>query len=344
MSSDHYCTYFDHRYAARALAMIQSLRDQGGEGPVWVLCLDEQAEMLTAAFPVDDVRVVQLAAIEAHFPGLATARGNRSLLEYYYTLTPHIMRYVFDKAPEAERVAYLDGDLFFFGPVEEMWRESGDAPAVIIPHNFSRGAAHLAKYGTYNVGWVGFRRSEQGFACLDFWASSCREWCYSRLVDGRFADQGYLDRFVEFAPDLAIVHHKGCNLGPWNIARYDIRLAGGRVRVDEDPLVFFHFNGFQKGLAGRWYNPHRIYRTGTSKVMRNHIYRPYLDALVDARAKTAELMERLFAQGTSVLAPYRGSGSPLKARLYAMVQRMLQAYDLVTGKSLVEPAPRLDHG
>jgi hypothetical protein len=334
--ADHYCTYFDHRYASQGLALISSLRAQGGNGPVWVLCLDEQTEKLVASFDRGDVRAVPLAALEAHFEGLAEARADRSPLEYYYTMTPHIIRYVFDQGPEIERVAYIDGDMFFFGPVAEMWDLSGTAPVVIIPHNFSRGASHLAKYGTYNVGWVGFKRSAQGLACLDFWKDSCREWCRSELVDGRFADQRYLDRFAEFAPDLAVIQHKGCNLGPWNVGCYEINWIDGHIRVDEDRLIFFHFTGFKRGLGGRWYIPHRFYRTGTTRVMREHIYRPYLDALTRARDHIAMLAAQHRASEPTALAPYRGSGTAMKRRLYLAAQRLLQVYDLVTGQALAE--------
>jgi hypothetical protein len=334
--ADHYCSYFDHRYAAQGLAMIRSLRAQGGTGPVWVLCLSEAAGRIVEQSGLPDVRTVALAEVERHFPDLAAARNDRSTIEYYFTLTPHIVRYVFDQAPDARRVAYLDGDLFFFGPAEAVWAEMGDAPAAIIPHNFHRGAEHLGKYGRFNVGWVSFARSDQGLACLDFWASGCREWCRDVPDGGRFADQGYLDRFHEYAPDLAVITHKGCNLGPWNVGGYDIRVVDGAVRVDEDPLLFFHFTGFKKGLAGRWFNSHRIYRTGTTAVVRDHIYRPYLAALLASQRAVAPLLPPE-SGARPVLARNRGGGVGLKARLYKVAEGLFRLWDLATGKALAEP-------
>jgi hypothetical protein len=334
--ADHYCSYFDHRYAAQGLAMIRSVRAQGGTGPFWVLCLSEEAEAIVHQFGLPDVRTVRLDQVEAHFPGLAAAKADRSTIEYYFTLTPHIVRYVFDQAPEAERVAYLDGDLFFFGPPDAVWAEMGAAPVAIIPHNFHKGAEHLGKYGRYNVGWVSFARSEQGLACLDYWAASCRDWCHDVPDGGRFADQGYLDRFHDFAPDLAVIAHKGCNLGPWNVGGYDIRAADGGVTVDGEPLLFFHFTGFKKGLAGRWYNSHRIYRTGTSAVVRDFIYRRYLAALLASQRAVAPFMPAETGQ-KPVLARKRGGGAGLKARLYTIAEGGFRLLDLATGKALAEP-------
>ncbi|MES2096947.1 MAG: hypothetical protein V4459_09320 [Pseudomonadota bacterium] len=331
---DHYCVYFDHNYAGIGLAMLRSLRASGATGPVWVLCLSEHAEENVAALDLPAVEIVPLATLEAHFPHLATAKGDRSMMEYYFTLTPFICRYVFDTAPDAQRVAYLDSDLFFFGPVATMWDAMGEAPVAIVPHNFNPRAQHLRKYGTYNVGWVSFARSEQGLRCLDYWAASCRQWCRDVPDGDRFADQGYLDRFVHQAPDTAIVTAKGCGLGPWNVARYTIRWSGDHVIVDEAPLIFFHFTGFKKGFGGRWYHSHRIYRATTGRVVRDHIYRPYLRALLAAQATVASVKS---PSPPSNLIRNRGGGIPLKKRVYKIVENGFRIADLLTGQSIAEP-------
>jgi hypothetical protein len=337
--SDHYCVYFDHNYAPLGLAMLRSLRACGGRGTAWVICLSKETEELVATFDVEDIEIVPLAAIEAHFPALEAAKQDRSRIEYYFTLTPHVVRYVFDREPSADRVAYLDSDLFFFGPVEQMWAAAGIAPAAIIRHNFHASAAHLVRYGEYNVGWVSFARSDQGLACLDFWCRSCAEWCGDTPDGDRFADQGYLGRFYEFAPDLAVIGHKGCNVGPWNIARYPVHLATGQVTIGGDPLIFFHFTGFKKRLMGRWFNSHRMYRTGTTTVVRDHIYRPYLTALLAAKAYVAAHRPPEAAKviaGTA-LKRNRGGGFRLKARLYKLVETAFLLLDLATGKAIAEP-------
>ena len=331
---DHYCVYFDHNYAGIGLAMLRSLRVWRGAGIVWILCLSREAETVVASLALEDVVIVPLDTLEAHFPQLAAAKADRSRIEYYFTLTPHLTRYVFDAAPNARRVAYLDSDLFFFGPVATMWDAMGTAPVAIVPHHFNRGAEHLRKYGTYNVGWVSFSRSEQGLRCLDYWADSCARWCRDVPDGDRFADQGYLDHFIDHAPDTVIVTHKGCGLGPWNVGRYAIRRVAETVMVDEDPLIFFHFTGFKKGLANQWYNSHRIYRARTERVVRDHIYRPYLHALLAARATVAPL---LAPTPPAKLARNRGGGVPLKKRLYRIVELAFRLADLATGRAIAEP-------
>lgn len=344
MHLDHYCVYFDHRYAPLGLAMLRSLRAHGSQGTVWVLCLSPEAEAIVRAFDVDAVRVVTLTELEGHFAGLPDARIDRSTIEYYFTLTPHLLRYVLDTDTAAARVAYLDSDLYFFDAPDIVWAAQGDAPVAILPHNFHAGIEHLKKFGTYNVSWVSFDRSEQAGRCLDFWVNGCREWCRDTAEGfGRFADQGYLDRFHEFAPDLAVVRHKGCNVGPWNVGGYRIRHREGRVWIDEDPLVFFHFTGFKKGPFGRWYNQHRIHRTGTPRVVRDHIYRPYLQALLAAKAFVAPLLPAPPPDEALKLAQLkraRGGGVGLRARAFKLAETGFRLLDFVTGSAIAEGSVR----
>jgi hypothetical protein len=332
--SDHYCVYFDHRYAALGLAMLRSLRAHGGSGTAWVLCLSEEAEAVVATFDIEDLRIVPLRAVEAHFPRLEASKNNRSTIEYYFTLTPHIIRYVFDHASDAHRVAYLDSDLFFFGAVAEMWNAAGQAPVAIIPHNFHPGAKHLARFGDYNVGWVSFTRSGQGLACLDFWAESCAEWCRDVPDGDRFADQGYLGRFHKFAVDLAVVRHKGCNLGPWNIGNYRIHLDDTRVMVDEDPLIFFHFAGFKRGWGRYWFNSHRTYRTHTSNLVRDHVYRPYLAARVSAGSYIVAHTPDWGRE--TKLRRARGKGIAARAWAVKAIETGFRLLDMITGRALRE--------
>jgi hypothetical protein len=82
---------------------------------------------------------------------------------------------------------------------------------------------------------------------------------------------------------VATLANKGANLAPWNLANYQIRFHGGRVRVDDDELVFFHFHGFQP--VNRWLYDPRLKRFAArpTSVVRRHIFLPYWQALQRAQ-------------------------------------------------------------
>jgi hypothetical protein len=107
----------------------------------------------------------------------------------------------------------------------------------------------MEEYGRYNVGLLSFRRDQQGLACLCRWLNQCIEWCYDRLDGERYADQKYLEQWPSLFSNLVVLRHKGVNVAPWNVMNYTFRFRAGAVNVDEQPLIIFHFYGFNRKLA-----------------------------------------------------------------------------------------------
>jgi len=183
-----YCTYFDHRYLTKGLVMIRSLRRHVPGAQIWVLCLDARAHGMMEELAEPGVRAIALCDFEAGDAALAKAKADgRSVVEYIFTLTPTLVRYVMRIVPEAEIVTYLDGDLWFLADPEPVYREMGSASVLIIPHGFEPRMKHLERHGIYNVGWVSFRRDSQGTACFEWWRERTNEWCLDQVDAGRFA-------------------------------------------------------------------------------------------------------------------------------------------------------------
>ena len=107
-----YCTYFDHNYLSRATLMIELLR-RYDQSPIYVLALSELCETILNDLALPNVEVIPLAALEATYPELASLKQSRKLIEYYFTLSPFLPHYLFDKT-DADRITYIDGDLYFF--------------------------------------------------------------------------------------------------------------------------------------------------------------------------------------------------------------------------------------
>ena len=99
------------------------------------------------------------------------------------------------------------------------------------------------------------------------------------MEDGRFADQKYLDTWPNRFPGVVVVRHKGANVAPWNISNYMVREEKGRVWVDEEPLIFFHFHDLRKVNA--WLYNHNLvdYSVRISSPVLRSIYAPYIASL-----------------------------------------------------------------
>jgi hypothetical protein len=148
----------------------------------------------------------------------------------------------------------------------------------------------LERAGIYNVGWLSFRRDERALACLRWWRDRCIEWCYDRCEDGRFADQKYLDHWPSLFQGVVVLDHKGANLGPWNLANYTIHEDEDRLRVDEQPLIFFHFHGLKQMNALLYDTNLSNYGVRPSACIRRSIYGLYIRTLLDVTREVSPMM------------------------------------------------------
>ena len=335
MANRVYCTYFDHNYLSRGLALYHSLQRHAPGARLWVLCLNEDCHRILTTLGLPDIVPVRLSDFEKADPEVAATRVGRSAIEYYFTCSPAWMLFVLEREADAEWVTYLDSDLYFFESPEAIYGELRDAAVAIIPHRYPPKLSKLRKFGTYNVGWVGARNDPDGIAVIRWWRERCIEWCHDYVDAGRFADQGYLDSFPGLSARVKVIENIGANLAPWNIANYRIAVRDRKVMIHANhPLIFFHFQGLRKGLRWFIFNSHRAFRAPFSGDVRHHIYKPYVDELLAIEEAVAPIL-----QGP-VAAPHRRSAVTnlrqyLKSKLRNLAVRLFQLLDIVTGRAFL---------
>jgi hypothetical protein len=224
--------------------MIQSLWDQGGPAPVWVLALDDACEKFLRELAWCGLRVVSLATVEQEVPALLRAKAERSMIEYYWTLTPFLPAQVLAWEPTLDRVAYLDADLFFTGPVSLILDEWGSGDLFIVPHRNQGIDDPFRDYpaGRFNVGFVGFKRGPEAGRCLARWGQQCLEWCYATPQPGRLGDQKYLDDWPRVFSGVVISSSRGIGVGGWNVTRYSLDTRKDGFYVSGHQLLMCHFN------------------------------------------------------------------------------------------------------
>lgn len=242
---NHYCTYFDRRYAQPGLAMWLSLKRCDAAAVLWVLCLDDATAELVRGQAEPDLRAVPLAELEAADPALAAVRSRRTWVEYVFTLSPCLPRHLLGREPGLAVITYVDADMAFFSAPTALSEAMRGANVLVVGHRFPAFLRQCEVRGRFNVGILGFRNNAVGRACLDDWRVRCLEWCHDRVEPGRYADQKYLDAWPGRFPGTIECRHPGVNLAPWNWLSHDCRLAGGRMWVDGKPLVAFHFARFR---------------------------------------------------------------------------------------------------
>jgi hypothetical protein len=323
----HYATYFDRHYLLRGLALYRSLRRQSPEFTLWVLCLDDQTYQTLSRLRLDGVELIPLAELECHDPALLKVKAERRLYEYYWTSGPSFLLYLLEREPRIETITYLDADLYFFGSPAPLYEELGAHSILLIEHNFAASVPPITLWrGTYNVGLLVFRRTEESLACLSRWRERCLDWCFDRVEPDRFGDQKYLDEWPARFRGVTVSQNRGASLAPWSLGRFRVGYDRGRVVVEGDPLVFYHFNRLRAVTtwlydAGMWRHNQQMPR-----IVRQHVYVPYVRELRRAR--------KLIVSAGAEIEPadsLRSQGSLLTTLAHSLRHRQL----LVVTDSLV---------
>jgi hypothetical protein len=277
----YYCTYFDKNYLVKAIALIESLQAHEHKPyQLFAICLDELTRLLLEKLNFPHVIPIPVHRIEHHHEALANARKSRTLVEYYWTLTPTVIHWLLEEYPHIQTITYLDADLYFFSAPEPIFDEFTGHSVLIHEHRFPSEFSYLETYGKYNVGLLCFRRDESGLAVLNWWRERCLEWCHARLENGKFGDQLYLNDWTERFRGVRVLENIGGGVAPWNQNRYAFaRSPKEKVTVDGSEIIFYHFHGltfvtpnFVIPAKYRQYNPMR------SEIIELCV-KPYLDHL-----------------------------------------------------------------
>jgi len=248
----HFCTYFDENYLLRGVALYHSLlRHCDVPFRFYALCLDSKTFDALVNIGEESIVPIRLVDVERWDEDLLVAKNDRSLIEYYFTLSPVLPLYVLKKF-EVDIVTYLDADLMFFSSPAAIYEELSEASIFITEHRFSDRFLGAIKYGRFNVQCQSFRNSDVGLECLGHWRRQCLDWCYDRLENGKYADQKYLEEWPgRYGKNVVICKNFGVGAAPWNIASLPIHTYNEDIFIDESPLVFYHFAGFSM-LSPNW--------------------------------------------------------------------------------------------
>lgn len=273
--SSVYCTIFDSNYLARALALHASLMRVNHTSRFAFFCIDDRSADLLERLQLERSIVVRhedFATTE-----LSQVRPHRSQGEYCWTCKPVAILYVMNRLPDAEWVIYVDTDMMFFSDPDAALPIPA-AHYLLTPHRFHGAFGRFEQQaGKHNAGYVAARRSVIGQQVISWWRDQCIASCSSTPSESSYADQKYLDEFRQQTPLGESSSHMGLNAAPWNIENYRVTVEDGRVRVDDVPLLLYHFQGlqlFDDGKAALYIGDRRI-----SDDLRTAIYEPYLAEL-----------------------------------------------------------------
>lgn len=320
-----YCTFFDSGYFAKGTALIESIRSNGDTNEILVLCLDDfTLTYLESRASELNLRLVTLKDLMEEYPELEIAKNNRTKIEFLFTITPFVVKFALVGKLENHMMIYLDADLYFFGDPHVVIREIGNSSISIIKHNYPWFLRRLeGKYGTYNVGLLAFRNDDEGTKVVDWWASSCVEWCFDYPKDGKYADQGYLNSFHKISRSVKVLTHPGFNVAPWNSASGTISVENDSINVKGAELVFFHFHGLR--LNGKlWVSSQLNYYSPMRSAIFGRIYGEYVRHIL--------AIENRIGLRPGPIAPIQRNGAGLRGNLANLSRDIFTKLNIMFGQ------------
>ncbi len=310
-----FATYFDRNYLSRGLALYHSLRRNCDSFRLFILCLDEVTYDYLTGCGFLGIVPIRLSALESADPELYSTRNSRTRIEYYFTLTPAWLRFLFETHHDIGLLTYVDSDFYFFSSPEPLFAEMGNGSVAVVEHRFPPALKVRESYGRFNVGWLSFRRDEEGLACVNWWRERCIEWCYDRVEGDRFADQKYLDAWPARYHNLIILEHPGVSVAPWNFEESRFGFSESPT-IDGQPLICFHYHGL-KHLVGPLYESGLgDYSVRLTKAVRAAIFTPYLRELLRFEVELNKL--GITSGAARSIRGLTGSWSDLKKRAFRL--------------------------
>jgi glycosyltransferase involved in cell wall biosynthesis/GT2 family glycosyltransferase len=177
-----------------------------------------------------------------------------TILELNTAIKPFVFAHLFGRE-DAERVVYFDPDIQLYASGELLLRRLDSAEVVLTPHlgaplDDGKHPSDLAilQSGTYNLGFLALRRSEQTRQLVQWWSRKLERDCVVDIPRGLFTDQKWMDLVPGFCADVHVERDAGWNVAYWNLSHRDVqRSAEAGYRVNGRPLFFFHFSGYAPG-------------------------------------------------------------------------------------------------
>lgn len=282
-----YFTYFDSRYLPRGIALLQSLRESHMESEIIILCLDSVCYSYLKSMCLKRVTLIRLEHLENADVELKASKQNRTIIEYYFTLTSCLANYIASHLVSSDDtlLCYVDSDLYFYSAPDKIFDFAKDANIIITPHDFPEHLLHLKRHGLYNVGFIAWRLNQVGRTCIADYRKDCLEWCKD-LVDGhRYADQGYLSSWPVRYKRVCSLEKVPINISYWNIGSYLIEYSDGIFYLNGHKLIAWHFSGLVTRDYLHFDLKHRPEEILGRPDIVQKIYTPYINILKSINSK-----------------------------------------------------------
>lgn len=153
---------------------------------------------------------------------------------------------------------FIDPDIKIFNSLDPIFNALKDNDVLLTPHlthpestinGIADNEIAALKHGIFNLGFLGLKKSKNAIEFVNWWEKRLSFFCYKDYLNGLWTDQKWVNLAVGFFDYIGIFRHDGCNVATWNASNRKITQSDGKFYVNNKPLIFYHFTGFDSGAG-----------------------------------------------------------------------------------------------
>lgn len=252
MLSAHFFTSITGNYIPKARVLAASVKRFHPDSQFHLVLSDK----ITPSVNVEEENFDSIIAIEElGIPQLRSWIFKHTLVEMC-TGVKGVAFQTIMRRYNAQRIIYLDPDIVVLNPLDELLEQLNHHSILLTPHQTVPETQTDAivdneicslRHGVYNLGFLATNNSPQAKQFLQWWSSRLIEFCYDNIPGGLFTDQRWIDLAPAFFNDIHILRDPVYNVATWNLTHRLVTGSLEDIRVENQPLGFYHFSGFDSG-------------------------------------------------------------------------------------------------
>jgi len=193
-------TVLSRNYLALGLTLAESWRLHHPNLEFYIILVDHKKNLEDI-----DLKGAHLISVEdIGIPNFSHFLYRYTILELNTAVKPFAMEYLLRNSG-AESLCYIDPDIWILSPLTEVFDAYETANLVLTPHMRkpiwdSKNPSEVAilQSGTYNLGFVGLKKSDDAFSLINWWQEKLFVDCIVDIPNGLFVDQKWMDLSVAY--------------------------------------------------------------------------------------------------------------------------------------------------
>ncbi|WP_289028064.1 hypothetical protein [uncultured Paraglaciecola sp.] len=166
---------------------------------------------------------------------------------------------------KGRHIVYLDPDTMLFSPMGIVVEAHSESDVLLTPHLLTPPSSHAhiveseysaLQHGLYNLGFFSCVGGDNASLFFNWWGDRLKHICSTVKENGLFTDQKIVDIAPIYFNFIGILKSKSLNVATWNLFERPLVCKNSQFFIENQPLVFYHFTGFDSGAGQRKIDQH----------------------------------------------------------------------------------------